>query len=396
MKKIKIIFSILLTTFIVWVGILSYLYLQVNRQLKILQDTRPMIAKIYHENYDNQSNIMAWSAVGYDQLQKLIINAIHNTNPSVVNIVITKNIKYLLQDPFDFRGWSKIVNKKTKIWGWSWIIISKDWLIITNKHVVEDINANYSVVMNDWTVYQANQVRFDPLIDIAVLQIVDQNWNKPTNLIPAKFQTFDIPVQIWQFVLAIWNVLAEYQNSATFGIISALNRKLETEENNLYIWLYQTDTPINPGNSWWPLIDIKWKVLWINTAINTAWEWIWFALPVNQEFIDSTVLSIKQYNSIKRPFLWIEYIDIDKKIQKENNLTVSRWALVQKVIPWSAADKAWLEAWDIIVAINWKIITKQLPFLYNIYRFMPYEEVELQVLRNWNLYKVPVKLWILN
>ncbi len=399
MKNIKVIFSLLFVSLVFGVWLLAYMYFQVNTHLQILEKTKPMITKIYHNiEQDNpyNTNIWPWSLISADNLQSKVINAIKTTNPSVVNILISKNIKYLLQDPFSFRWKWKIINRKTQVGWWSGIMISKDGLIITNRHVVQDVKANYAVILNDWTIYQASQVRFDPLIDLAILQIVDKNWQKPTNLIPASFQKFEKNVNVWQFVLAIGNALAEYQNSATLWIISATNRQLELgQQNNLYIWLYQTDTPINPGNSGWPLIDIDGKVLWITTAINTDAEWIWFALPINQDFIDSTVLSITQHNSIKRPFLWVGYIDINKQISTKNNFTVLEWALVTEVIAWSSASLSWIEKWDVIIAINGNKITKQIPFLYSIYRFSPLEEVEITIIRNWKTYKTRIKLWMM-
>ena len=108
----------------------------------------------------------------------------------------------------------------------------------------------------------------DPMLDIAVLQVSDETGNLPTDLQPAKFISYKSPVNIGQFTIAIGNALTEYANSATFGIISAKNRTLDDQGLSAeYIGLYQTDAPINAGNSGGPLLNTAGEVIGMNTAI---------------------------------------------------------------------------------------------------------------------------------
>jgi len=103
------------------------------------------------------------------------------------------------------------------------------------------------VILNNGESYEVANIWRDPVVDIAILQL---HTDATQDFTVAQFIDFATPVTIGQFVVAIGNALAEYQNSVTFGILSAKNRKLHSyDADSLYIGLYQTDTSINPGNS---------------------------------------------------------------------------------------------------------------------------------------------------
>lgn len=405
MQRVRLLFLLMFVAFATGTGLIGYLYFHVQEQLYALKDAEPTITYVRNieDNLRGRNNIGVGSTQSATDLQSQMINVVEQAGQSVVNIVISKNIEYYLHDPLSFRSRGKVIQKKEEVGGGSGIIISKDGLIITNKHVVQDPQAQYSIVLNNGNVYQASRIWMDPMIDLAVLQIVDQQGNKPTDLMPASFVDFHNEVRIGQFALAIGNALAEYQNSVSLGIISAKNRRLSEEKikGNRYIGLYQTDTSINPGNSGGPLIDIAGNVLWITTAINAIGEGIGFALPVNRQFIGSTIRSIqdaqaKWYDDgiIKRPFLGISYQDITHEIQKKLWQDI-QGVLVQQVIHETPAHQVGMQAGDIITKVNGQAITKQLPFLYHIYKFSPNEIVTLTTLRDQKTYQFEVKLWIL-
>ncbi|MEI6773837.1 MAG: S1C family serine protease [bacterium] len=90
---------------------------------------------------------------------------------------------------------------------------------MTNKHVVQDITAKYSVTLYDGTIYNVDKIWFDDLLDLAILKIVDSASKSPTNLTPATFLSLDTQVDVGQFVLAIGNSLSSYANNVTMGII---------------------------------------------------------------------------------------------------------------------------------------------------------------------------------
>lgn len=205
---------------------------------------------------------------------------------SVVNIFSNNSINYYMEDEW-YSIWS--IKKNSKIGGASGIIWSKNWYIITNRHVVEDQTINYSVSTNDWTIYKVDKIIIPENLDIAVLHIVDKNWESPKNLNVPKFISAKDNIDVWQFVLAVWNAFSEYDNTVSFGIISAKNRKITIESDIIYTWLYQIDISIYPGNSWWPVFDTKWQVIGMVTAMSRGGTNLWFAIPLNKEFVEKIV-----------------------------------------------------------------------------------------------------------
>ena len=214
-------------------------------------------------------------------LENKIINISEKSSPSVVSIIEEKDLNI-----FELNSWSLFNNK---VWWWSGFFIDKDWIIITNKHVVKNINSKYIIILNNWKKYNSKIIYSDKYKDIALLKIIS---TKKFNSLPLQFVEEKAKLKIWQFVLSIWNSLTEFNNSVSFWIISWLNRKIENnyikQEN-----LIQTDANINPWNSWWPLINLEWKVIWINTLIINWNSDIWFAIKINKEEINKILEKIK-------------------------------------------------------------------------------------------------------
>jgi serine protease Do len=297
---------------------------------------------------------------------------------------------YYYADPFSIKPY--IEKKKEKIWGWSGIIVSRNWYILTNKHVVSDLDADYSVVTKNWDVYKVDKIWTDPILDIAIIHVVWQDWSLIYDLQPAKITDFNSKNPIWEFVIAIWNALAEYSDTVTLWILSAKWRKLDEDNWSVYMWLYQTDAAINPWNSGWPLINIVWEVIWVNTAITSIWQWIWFSIPINRQFVQVTLESIKKYWSIKRPLLWIYFVEVNKTIAKQFKLHTYQGALVQKIKPNSPAEKVGIKKWDIIVEIDWQKITQDNPIIYSLFTHMVWDTINIMINRDWKLIQKTVTL----
>lgn len=313
-------------------------------------------------------------------LQEAIISNIDQAKQSVVSIVATKNVQYYLLTPGQRPA---ITQSEAKVGGGSGIIVSKSGYIITNKHVVEDPSAAYTIITHDAKTYPVTKVWFDPVLDIAVLRIDDSSATFSWHIQEAQFISLGENVAIGQFAFAIGNVLTELQNTVTFGIVSAKNRELQMQWNNMYVGLLQTDTPINPWNSGGPLLDVYGKVIGINTAINQFAQGVGFALPVTQEFINATIAAVEQYAAIVRPYVGIIYTDITPAVQKDMNISVIDYGIyVNEVVPNSPADIAAIQWWDIIIAINDVAIDTSLPFLYQLYTYKSGDTLRLHILRN--------------
>ncbi|MFH1509306.1 MAG: trypsin-like peptidase domain-containing protein [bacterium] len=293
-----------------------------------------------------------------------IISAVDKVKPAVVSIVVTKDLEkiynnlgeggifdnlfpYTFELPENERG-------QTEIGGGSGFIVSEDGLIITNRHVVSDGEADYTVVTSDGEEYPAEIIAKDTITDLAVIKI------EAKNLTVVEFGDSDA-LKIGQRAIAIGNSLGEYENSVTAGIISATGRNItassglnsENLEN-----VIQTDAAINPGNSGGPLVNIDGQVVGINTAIDASGQLIGFAIPINS--VKSIINGVIKDGEIVRPYLGVRYIIVTESLKERNNLNVDYGALLLRgenpndlaIIPGSPADKAGLEENDIILEVN--------------------------------------------
>jgi serine protease Do len=225
--------------------------------------------------------------------EELITEAVAKIAPSVVSIVATKDvpkIEVVYQNPFGddpiFRQFNIQVpilkqrgTEKREVGAGTGFVITSDGFIITNKHVVLDQKATYSVFMSDGKSKEALVVYRDTEKDLALLKINGENYK---SAIIGKSSIS----KLGQTVMAIGNALGEYDNSVSVGIISGLNRNITAEgENGLKENLQgvmQTDAAINPGNSGGPLVDIDGKVIGINVATAIGSNNIGFAIPIDQ------------------------------------------------------------------------------------------------------------------
>jgi serine protease Do len=236
------------------------------------------------EDFDN-----TWVSqnITLTDLQSSITQVAKDISPSVVSIIIKKDMIIYRSDPWGFFQ-QAIGSVQREVWGWSWFFIRKDGIILTNKHVISDRNAEYTVVLNNGEEYDVKILGYVENTDLALIQIQDSMNEFPALQIRADTQE----TEIWSFAIAIWNALAQFQNSVSFGIISGKNRTIQAEWEKL-TGLIQTDAAINPGNSWGPLINLNWDVIWVNTAIAAWAEGVWFAIELNSEMIQWYLDEIK-------------------------------------------------------------------------------------------------------
>ncbi len=347
--------------------------------------------------FEEKEIIKDTKKINITDLESEITSLVKKASPSVVNIIIKKDVWMYRSDPWGFfreRVWS--IEKK--IWWWSWFFVSKDWIIMTNKHVVWDQNAKYSVITNDWIEYDAQVLALDPLTDLAIIKI-DWKWKNFSVLEVIEDEKY---LKIWQFVVAIWNALAEFQNSVSFWVISWKWRSIEAWWQNYnterLIWLLQTDAAINPWNSWWPLINLNWEIIWINTAIAWNSQWLWFSIPISKKRVNYILESIKKYWTIKRPFIWINYIPVDREIQSQLWLKYDYWAYIPEdkdaILKWSIAEKSWIWLWDIILEIDDKKVDLENNIANLIQNKIPWDKIKLKIISKENIEKIMfLELW---
>jgi S1-C subfamily serine protease len=304
-----------------------------------------------------------------------IISAVERANPAVVSIVITKDVPIIERyyqefNPFgddffnDFFGdgfkfripqQRQKGTEKREIGGGSGFFISSDGYIVTNKHVVDDDKAEYTVLTNDGKKYEAEILAKDSTLDVAVIKVKGSGFSY------LEFGDSD-KLKPGQTVIAIGNALGEFRNSVSVGVVSGLSRSIIAGDmfgrSEQLEGVIQTDAAINPGNSGGPLLDITGKVVGVNVAVSQGAENIGFALTSNT--VKNIVESVKQYGEIVRPYLGVRYVQITENIKNKNNLPVDYGVLISRgetpeelaVIPGSPADKAGIVENDIILEID--------------------------------------------
>lgn len=323
--------------------------------------------------------------------EKLILeesNAVIDTVDKVSSAVVSIQQKKTVQDIF-----GQVYQSSG---GGTGFIITSDGLILTNKHVVTDQNAEYSVTTSDGNTYTAKVKSLDPLQDIAVIQI------EARNLPVVEFGDSDA-LKVGQWVVAVGNALGMYENSVTVGVVSGRNRKIEATDANgnnseSMDGLIQTDAAINPGNSGGPLVNLKGQVIGINTAVASNAQSIGFAIPINEA--KSAIESIKSTGRIIRPYLGVRYVQLNKDLATQNKFPVDYGALIIKgsgltdvaVIPGSPADKAGIVENDIVLEINGEKIDQNNGLLRLIQQYKVGDEIELKVYSKGAEKTVKVKL----
>ncbi|HOX40709.1 MAG TPA: trypsin-like peptidase domain-containing protein [bacterium] len=313
-----------------------------------------------------------------------IIDATNKVSDAVVSVTTKQSMQDLFGQIYQAQG------------AGTGFIITSDGLVLTNKHVVENQNATYTVVLRDGKTYDAKVQSVDPFNDIAVLKIDARN-------LPVVELGDSDALKVGQWAVAVGNALGKFQNTVTAGVISAKDRKIEASDSSganqeTLSNLLQTDAAINPGNSGGPLINLAGQVIGINTAVAQGAQGIGFAIPINSA--KSAIDSIKKTGRIVRPYLGVRYIPVTKDFAKENNLSVDYGALVVRgngigqvaVVPGSPADKAGIVENDIILEVKGEKIDENNGLIKLIQQYQVGQEIELKVLSKGQEKKVNVKL----
>ncbi|HMB26290.1 MAG TPA: trypsin-like peptidase domain-containing protein, partial [Patescibacteria group bacterium] len=333
-----------------------------------------------------------------------VIEVAEKSSPSVVSIVVTKELENYFNitgpDVFDFWNYGLTVpenrgkTQKRQVGGGTGFVVGADGLILTNKHVVADSEADYSVVFNNGDKYEARVLARDTVSDIAILKIEAEDLSvlplgDSDNLKPG------------QTAVAIGNALSEYQNTVTRGVISGVNRHITAggqSGSSVIEGAIQTDAAINPGNSGGPLLNIDGQVIGINTAVNWQGQSIGFAIPINQA--KAAIESVKTHGEIIRPWLGVRYVQLTADIAEQNNLEYDYGALIVRgqsqaelaIVPGSPADKAGLEENDIILEVNNEKITKDNSLVRAVSQFKPGDKIELTVFHDGEIKKIIAEL----
>lgn len=337
--------------------------------------------------------------------EEKIIEAVENYSPAVVSIIVTKDVPVFEEyyiSPFDddwffdFKvpQYRQKGTEKKEVGGGSGFIISQEGIILTNKHVILEEDADYTVFTNDGREFPAKVLDIDPIQDLAVLKIdqeivADSNGNVNTKPFASVELGDSSSLQIGQTVIAIGNALGEFKNTVSVGVISGLGRTITASGGDMVETIedvIQTDAAINAGNSGGPLLNLKGEVIGINTATVVGAQNIGFAIPINKAKRD--VEQIKNIGRIVYAFIGVRYTLVNQTVKEEYDLEVDYGALIVSgesydepaISPNSPAEKAGLKEGDIILEFNSERITVENSLADIIVKYNPDDKVKLKVL----------------
>jgi len=222
----------------------------------------------------------------------------------------------------------------------SGIIIQPDGVIITNAHVVGDART-VEVSLADGRKLAGQVLGGDASVDVAVVRV--QGSSLPVAPIGDSDR-----LEVGQTAIAIGNPLG-LDRSVTSGIVSAVNRDPRGVGLD---GLIQTDAAISPGNSGGPLLDSQGRVIGINTVVLRApgSEGLGFAVPINLAV--DVAEQVVRTGRVHRAFLGITFRDIDPMLAQQFGLPVQEGVIVAGVAAGTPADRAGIEAGQIITAID--------------------------------------------
>lgn len=300
-------------------------------------------------------------------IETAITQAVEKVGPAVVTVVGQ------IPDQMTFFG---IVSGGSS--SGSGVIISDQGYIITNNHVIEDVES-LTVVLANGDERPAEVIGSDQFSDLAVLKV--------EGALPAVAELGNSDaLKSGETVIAIGSPLGDFKNTVTSGVISATGRSLDSGSGYLLENLLQTDAAINQGNSGGPLVNLAGQVVGINTLIvrdsqssSTVVEGLGFSVPSST--VQIVAEQIIATGRVARPMMGIRYQTINANIAHRYNLPVEWGVYVVEIDPNGAAAKAGLQIGDIITQIGDYPLGEDQPYLNALFHYAPGDTVTLKVAR---------------
>lgn len=371
--------------------------------ISIVEDAPRPLAQTIQRVIERTTTVNDTAAITPVTEQRVIVSGdripeiVAAASPAVVSIIATKDVPLLTRcfaspapgnDIFDqffpeFRIPSVCENgtENKQVSAGTGFFVTSDGRIATNRHVVEDTEAEYTVVLNNGERHSAIVLARDPIQDLAVIKIAGNGY-------PTLALGDSDTISTGSTVIAIGNALGEFQNTVSSGVVSGLSRTIHSggsgsvEELRSLI---QTDAAINPGNSGGPLLTLDGKVVGINTAIIQGAQGIGFALPAN--LLARDLRDIEKLGRIAYPYIGVRYITVNKDMAETESLGVTQGALIRGdesspgVVEGSPASEVGLASGDIILRVDGRQINPQNPLADVIQRYSAGDTVTLRVLR---------------
>ena len=261
--------------------------------------------------------------------EQRVIAVYQRTSPAVVNITTQ-----VLRQSF-FYG---IIPEEGSGSGF---VYDHEGHVITNYHVVADASEIVITFGGDKEL-PAEIVGVDPLNDLAVLQVDESQGGVPEGIEPIPLGDSDT-LQVGQRAIAIGNPFGQFERTLTVGVISAINRTLKTESDQVLRGVIQTDASINRGNSGGPLLDSSGRLIGVNSALfspSGTSAGVGLAIPVNK--LKQIVPELIQHGRYPHPWLGIERLgyELHPDLARALELPVDQGLLIAQLYRNSPAMQA--------------------------------------------------------
>ena len=272
-----------------------------------------------------------------DTEEALVTNLYQRVSPSVVHITTSVITQSFFFGPTASEGTGS---------GFIW---DDRGHIVTNYHVVENANS-IEVKLSDDEIVTAQVVGIDPPNDLAVIQIDPL----PTALLPLDIGESE-NLRVGQRAIAIGNPFG-LDRTLTTGVVSALGRPLQTDQDNYIFNVIQTDAAINPGNSGGPLLDSRGQVIGVNTAVRQDAQGIGFAIPIDT--VKQVVPVLIENGTYPHPWLGLLGYSITPELAQALDLPVEQGVLTAQLYREGPAVAAGVQgAQEQVIIGNRRILT---------------------------------------
>ena len=308
--------------------------------------------------------------------ESVVIDVAERVSSSVVTVTIkTPQRKVVEFSPFGgFR--ERIEGGEDQDIGTGFVVVENS-LVVTNKHVVSNLDAEYKVITKDDKEYEVKEISRDPSNDIAILKI-DAQGLKPMELGDSD------NLKVGQFVIAIGTALGEFRHTVTTGVVSGLGRGITAgSAYGGYVerldYVIQTDAAINPGNSGGPLVNSAGQVIGINVAVVAGAENVGFAIPI--QLVKDGLKQFQETGKfVSKPFLGVKYQMVSQRTAVMNE--IPQGAFIFEIVENSPAAKAGVEIDDIITKMDGELLKEDNPLSEVISSKKPGDRLELEIWRN--------------
>lgn len=338
----------------------------------------------YHEQFgtgetgDNGSNFEGAISIkeGEDfNIETAVTEAVERVSPAVVSIAKT-NVSL---------GQGGVSEDQSAI-GTGFVIDAEEGIVLTNMHVVNDLNEDYTVVTMSGDSFNVTKIYGDDAYDLALLDVDFGDTAAAeagsSTVAAVEFGDSDL-LKVGEAVIAIGNPLGSFPGTVTQGVVSGLARQVEAGDAyganvRVYDDVIQTDAAINPGNSGGPLLNLEGQVIGVNfgTVTGSGTEGISFAIPIN--LVKERVNIFNQNGYFPRPYIGVSYSMVDDITAAMYQVPTG--AFVESVVKGSPAEDGGVKKGDIITEIDGNAVDTSLTSM-----LQEYEIGDKVTLRIWRM-----------